>query len=202
MSIRQTGPLEKETKRLIITLNLKRTLYDTISYEGSMTAGRRYEMFASTSTNITSHSAISAYFALFATDENIYKTGYHRTLVSTFAFPENTKITMIDLSGNAPEYYYKVISASDYTAAQQELTNIGEVSYNVSMFEAMGAENSGVYYNDVTKNAAYYNSSPEYCEEEFIFIIDFADTNISTDYLNNKLLLEMRNASDATIYSV
>lgn len=202
MSIRQTGPLEKETKRLIITINLSRTLYDTISYEGSMTAGRRYEMFASTKTNITSHSALSAYFALFATDENIYKTGYHRTLVSTFAFPENTKITMIDLSGNTPEYYYKVISASDYSSAQQELQNVGEVSYNISMFEAMGAENSGVNYNDVTKNAAYYNTSPEYCEEEFIFIIDFADTNITQNYLNNKLLLEMRNSSDATIYSV
>ena len=202
MSIRQTGPLDKETKRLIITLDLNRTLYDTISYEGSMTAGRKYEMFASTATNISSTSSISAYYALFAIDENIYKTGYHRTLVSTFAFPENTKITMIDLSGNTPEYYYKTISASDYASAVNELNTIGEVSYNVSMFETMGAENSGVYYNDVTKNAAYYSSSPEYCEEEFIFIIDFADTSITSNYLNNKLLLEMRNSSDATIYSV
>ena len=202
MSIRQTGPLDKETKRLIITLDLNRTLYDTISYEGSMTAGRKYEMFASTATNISSTSSISAYYALFATDENIYKTGFHRTLVSTFAFPENTKITMIDLSGSTPEYYYKVISASDYQSALSEMQNIGEVSYNVSMFEAMGAENSGVFYDDVVKNTAYYSSSPEYCEEEFIFIIDFADTTINSDYLNNKLLLEMRNSSDATIYSV
>ena len=202
MSIRQTGPLDKETKRLIITLDLNRTLYDTISYEGSMTAGRKYEMFASTATNISSTSSISAYYALFATDENIYKTGYHRTLVSTFAFPENTKITMIDLSGSAPEYYYKTISASDYSAALQELQNVGEVSYNVSMFEAMGAENSGVHYNDATKNTAYYSPSPEYCEEEFIFIIDFADTTINSNYLSNKLLLEMRNSNDATIYSV
>ena len=202
MSIRQTGPLDKETKRLLITLNLSRTLYDVIAYEGSMTAGRKYEMFASTATNISSTSSLSAYYALFATDENIYKPGYHRTLVSTFPFPTNTKITMIDLSGSTPEYFYKVVSASDYAQALQEYQNVGEVSYNVSMFEAMGAENSGVNYDDVTKNAAYYNSSPEYCEEEFIFIIDFGDATITTNQLNNKLLLEMRNSSDATIYSV
>ena len=54
MSVRQINALDKETKRLIITINLSRTLYDTISYEGSMTAGRKYEMFTSTATNITS----------------------------------------------------------------------------------------------------------------------------------------------------
>ena len=109
---------------------------------------------------------------------------------------------MIDLSGDTPEYYYKVITAADVTRAQNEMNLVGEASYNVSMFEAIGAENSGVYYDDALKNVEYYSPNPEYCEEEFIFIIDFGDTTMNTDHLANKLLLEMRNSSDATIYSV
>ena len=167
-----------------------------------MTPGRKYELFASTTTNISSTSAISAYYSFFKTGTEIYKTGYHRMLVSTFVFPLNTKITMIDLSRNTPEYYYKVVDATELARAQAEYQNVGEVSYNISTFEAMGAENSGVYYDDAAMNAIYYNSSQEYANEEFIFIVDFGDTTITTDQLQNKLLLEMRNSSDATIYSV
>ena len=202
MSIRQINALDKETKRLIVTLNLSRVLIDSNTYEGAMTPGRKYELFASTTTNISSTSSLSAFYSFFKTGTEIYKTGYHRTLVSTFVFPLNTKITMIDLSQNTPEYYYKVINSTDVANAQTEFTNVGEVSYNLSMFEAMGAENSGVYYDDVAKNALYYNTSQQFANEEFIFIIDFGDTNITTDQLQNKLLIEMRNASDATIYSV
>ena len=202
MSIRQINALDKETKRLIITLNLSRVLIDSNYYEGAMTPGRKYELFTSTTTNISSTSSISAFYSLFKTGTEIYKTGYHRTLVSTFVFPLNTKITMIDLSQDTPEYYYKVIDAAEFTRATTQFQNIGEVSYNISMFEAMGAENSGVYYDDVAKNAEYYNATQQYANEEFIFIVDFGDTQITTDQLQNKLLLEMRNSSDATIYSV
>ena len=202
MSVRQINALDKETKRLIITLNLSRVLIDSNTYEGAMTPGRKYELFASTTTNISSTSAISAYYSFFKTGTEIYKTGYHRMLVSTFVFPLNTKITMIDLSRNTPEYYYKVVDATELARAQAEYQNVGEVSYNISTFEAMGAENSGVYYDDAAMNAIYYNSSQEYANEEFIFIVDFGDTTITTDQLQNKLLLEMRNSSDATIYSV
>ena len=64
----------------------------------------------------------------------------------------------------------------------------------------MGALNSGVYYNDATKNTAYC-STGNYCNEDFVFIIDFGDTSISADALNNKLLMEIKDADD-TIYSV
>ncbi len=202
MSIRQINALDKETKRLIITLHLSRILIDSNNYEGAMTPGRKYELFTSTTTNISSTSSISAFYSLFKTGTDIYKTGYHRTLVSTFVFPLNTKITMIDLSKNTPEYYYKVIDAAELARAQTEFQNVGEVSYNVSMFEAMGAENSGVYYDDAAKNALYYDSTNQFANEEFIFIVDFGDTQINANQLQNKLLLEMRNSNDATIYSV
>ena len=69
------------------------------------------------------------------------------------------------------------------------------------MFEVMGALNSGVYYNDATKNSEYCVGD-DYCNEDFIFIIDFGDTNISSDALNNQLLIEIRNNTEDTIYSV
>ena len=202
LAVRQINALEKETTRLIITANLSRVLYNAVDYDAAMTAGRKYELFTSTATNISSSSAISAFFSLFATGDSIYKTGYNRKLVSSVVFPLNTKITMIDFSNGSLEYYYHVINATDVANAQQELANVGEVSYGLSMFEAMGAENSGVLYNDALKNAQYYDSTLEYCEEEFIFIVDFADTTISSNMLNNSLLMELRNANDQTIYSV
>ena len=202
LSTTQISPLLKETKRLNIKINISRSLFDTLSYEGSMTPGRKYEMFTSTSTNITSKSALSTYFSLFNAGENIYRAGYHRTLVSNYVFPLNTKITMIDLSGNTPKYYYHVIDSSDVTAKTSELNNVGEASYDLSMFEVMGAIGSGVHYNDATMNSEYFHANPDYAEEEFIFIIDFGDTTINSNKLGNKLLMELRDVDNQTIYSV
>ena len=105
MSVRQIDALTKETKRLIITVNMTRTLIDTVNYEGAMTAGRKYDLFTSTATNITSSSSISTYYSLFNVGNSVYRTGYYRALVSTYALPLDTKITMIDLSKDNPEYY-------------------------------------------------------------------------------------------------
>ena len=201
-SIRQIDALTKETKRLIITVNLSKALISTVNYEGAMTAGRKYELFASTATNISSSSSISVYYSLFNSGESIYRNGYHRALFSNYVFPLNTKITMIDYSGNNPEYYYHVINQNDVDAATAQMQSDNEASYNISMFETMGAENSGVYYNDAAKNIAYYNSTANYCNEEFIFIIDFGDTNINANSLANQLLFGIRDSDEETIYGV
>ena len=200
-SIRQIDALTKETKRVNVTINLSRVLYDTVNYEGAMTAGRKYDLFTSTATNITSSSAISSYYSLFNSGASIYRTGYHRSLISNYVLPLNTKITMIDLAKDTPEYYYHIIDASDVTAAENELRTNREVSYDLAMFEVMGALNSGVYYNDAQKNIDYCDSGT-YCNEEYVFIIDFGDTNITADALSNKLLLEIRDNNNETIYSV
>ena len=202
LSIRQVDALTKETMRLIITVNMTRVLHDTVNYEGAMTAGRKYELFTSTATNITSSSSISAYFSLFNIGNTIYRTGYHRSLISNYVLPLNTKITMIDFSETNPQYYYHVINATDVANAQQELQTDRQVSYDLSMFEIMGAENSGIYYDDAQKNQDYYNSTGGYVNEEFIFIIDFGDTTINSDQLGNQLLIEIRDADDEAIYAV
>ena len=65
---------------------------------------------------------------------------------------------MIDLSNGKTEYYYHVITADEVTRATTELATEGDIHYKLSIFELMGATNSGIYYNDATKNQEYYNS--------------------------------------------
>jgi len=202
MAITKVDDLTNETKRLNINVNLSRALYTTNDYEAGITAGRQYSMFASTVTNITSKSAFSTYYSLYTEGNSIYRTGYHRALISNYVLPLNTKITMIDLSSNTAKYYYHTITASDVTTATTQLATEGDISYDFSMFETMGALNSGVYYDDAAMNTAYYNSTSRVSSEEFIFIVDFADASITTDSLNNSLLIELQDQNNETMYSV
>ena len=194
--------LTSEPETLIINVNISRVLYATNDYEASLTAGRKYELFTSTTTKITSRSSISAYFSLYAEGQNVYQTGYHRALVSNIALPENTKITMIDLSLNNTKYYYHVITAADVATAESQISFDGEADYDLSMFEVMGAFNSGVHYNDASMNTQYYHQTGNYSQEEFIFIIDFEDTEFEDDSLDNYILFELQDSNSNTMVSV
>lgn len=202
MAIRRIDGLTSETKRIVINVNLSRVQYNTNDYEGAITSGRKYEIFPSTAVDITDKSSISAYFSLYKEGENIYKDGDNRALVSTSVLPLNTKITMIDLSETTPKYYYHTINQTDVTRAETEFASHGDVSYPLSSFEIMGALNSNVYYNNGNNNADYYNASRNSSSEEFIFILDFEDTNIEADMLNNHLILELKDNQNETRISI
>ncbi|MBR7042339.1 MAG: hypothetical protein IKI04_02435, partial [Bacilli bacterium] len=202
VAITKIDDLNSEVQRFIINVDMSRVLFTDNNYEGAMTTGRKYELFSSTATNISSKSSISAYYSLYVEGQNVYRTGYKRALVSNYALPENTKITMIDISGDSPKYYYHIITAAEETAAAQAIQTDTEASYPLSMFEVMGAFNSGSYYDDAAMNAAYYNATGNYDYEEFIFIVDFADTNIDTTSLQNSLLFELQNATGESIIGV
>ncbi len=202
MAIRRIDGLTSETKRIVINVNLSRVLYNTNDYEGAITSGRKYEIFPSTAVDITDKSSISAYFSLYKDDENVYKDGDNRSLVSTSVLPLHTKITMIDLSKTTPEYYYHTINEDDITRAEAEIASHGDVSYPLSSFETMGALNSNVYYNNGSNSADYYNPDKNTSSEEFIFILDFEDTNIQADMLNNHLILELKDNQGETRISI
>lgn len=202
MAIRRIDGLTSETKRIVINVNLSRVQYNTNDYEGAITSGRKYEIFPSTAVDITDKSSISAYFSLYKDGENVYKDGDNRALVSTSVLPLNTKITMIDLSETTPKYYYHTINQADVTRAETEFASHGDVSYPLSSFEIMGALNSNVYYNNGNNNADYYNASRNSSSEEFIFILDFEDTNIEADMLNNHLILELKDNQNETRISI
>lgn len=203
MAITRIDDLTNETQRLVVNVNLSRVLYTTNDYEGAITEGRKYDLFASTNVKISSKSSFSAYYSLFVEGASIYQTGFHRALVSNYVLPENTKITMIDLSNDSmPEYYYHVITAQEVIDATDELATYGDIRYNLSMFEVMGAYNSGHYYDDAAKNVQYYNAIDGYALEEFIFIVDFENTSIASSSMSNRLLLEMLDDNDQTRINV
>lgn len=204
LAMTKVDDLTSETERLVINVDLSRALYATNDYEGAITAGKQYSLFTSTVVDITSKSSFSTYFSLYSeTDKPLYKTGDHRSLVSTYVFPVGTKITMIDLgSGEKPEYYYHVIDEQDKQAAEAEFATYQEVSYDFKKFTKMGSINSNSYYDDEQKNQVYYNATNKVASEEFIFIIDFKEANITTDQLDKSLLMELRNENNQTIINV
>lgn len=202
MAITKLNALSNEVKRLVINVNMSTALFQTVEYEGAMTPGDKYDLFMSTTTNITSKSKFSAYYSLYGSGENVYKPGYHRVLTSTFVFPENTKITMLDFVNGVPEYYYHVMTASDVAAATQDfqVNNNEQCAYNLSMFTKMGSVSNNNNYDDATKNAIYYDGTDS--GEEFIFIVDFSDANITSDKLDQSLLIEIRDANEEDMISV
>ena len=64
----------------------------------------------------------------------------------------------------------------------------------------MGSKSNDSNYNDAAKNLIYYDGTDS--SEEFIFIVDFSDTNIPSNQLNNKLLIEIRDGNEESIISV
>ncbi len=196
--------LSNEVERININVNISRAIYTTNDYEATITTGKKYEMFASSNVKITDKSSFSAFFSLFMeTDQTPYRTGDYRALVSSYILPENTKITMIDYHiENRPVYYYYVVSAADVVRATNEYALNDEATYKLSNFVKMGSTSANNKYDDSVSNGVYYNSSLHYVEEEFIFIVDFKDTTINADVLNNSFLIERRSVDDQTVLAV
>ena len=204
-AVTQINDLQFETVRLVLNIHINRVLFTSNDYEAAITPGRKYDLFPTSATHISSKSSISAYFALFASAEEgqtIYKPGYHRALVTDYVLPLGTKITMIDMSGATNKYYYHVIDSNDVTVATTQMNQEGEATYQLSIFETMGAYNSSIYFDDAQANIDYYNASNRTAAEEFIFIIDFEDTTITQDALGRKLLIELENSQNEAMISV
>lgn len=202
VAITPIDDLNNNIERININIDLSRALYNTNDYEGTITPGKKYEMFATSSVDITTKSSFSTYYSLYVNSETSpYRDGYYRSLVSTYAFPVNTKITMIDLHKKEnPIYYYYVVSQEDYDESLIEFNNYGETSYNLSKFVKMGSTSEDNNYDDATNNNLYYSNN--IAEEEFIFMVDFKDTNITSNVTNESLVIELRNAEHQTLISV
>ncbi len=202
VAITPIDDLNNEVKRININVNLNTALYNTNDYEGTITPGKQYEMFATSSTNITSKSSFSTYYSLYINQETSpYKTGYHRSLVSTYLYPVNTEITMIDFHvSDKPVYYYYVVNETDYIEQKLEYSTYGEVSYDLSKFIKMGSTSENNNYNDELSNSLYYKNN--IAEEEFIFMVDFKDAIIESSVIEKTLLIELRNNDNQTLISV
>lgn len=108
--------LNYEIKYIDINISMLTALYQDDFFEVAIAPGEEFGLFTTTETNITNRSKFSSYFSLFIPDfsENKHKNSYmdyHRSIVSRdknlapFVYPENTKITMLDLVTNNTYYY-------------------------------------------------------------------------------------------------
>lgn len=196
--------ISNDVQRVNLVVNLNRQLYNTNDYEAAMTNGKEYDLFASTNVNLTTNGSFSAYYSLFSQEyESIYKEGYHRSLISTYVFPVNTKLTLINLNEDSVnEYYYYVVNEEDYQVKLQEFNANKEVSYDFSKFIRMGSTSKDNNFDDELNNKKYYDANARISYEEFIVIVDFADSNITEDVLDKTLLIELKNNEDKTVVSV
>ena len=163
--------------------------------------GKNSGLFTSTETTITNKSAFSTYYSLYVEDfkdskyYDDYKT-YHRVLVSRdsqdipYELPEKTKITMLDMVTN--KYYYYVVTEDD-------VINHKYV-YELSDFIEMGSEDAK--FNEQEACDAYYKTEQDLIYENYIFHINFADTNITQTMTNNSLLMELRDTEEQTLVGV
>ena len=160
-------------------------------YEGAITPGRKYSMFPTTNTSITSNSSLSTYYSLYlgnySTQDKYYDdfVGYKHWLISTCVLPAKTKITMIDRSGSTVKYYYYIVTPEDEASGKRE--------YPFIDFTAMGSTNE-----KYSSDQAYYNKDMDIVLEEFIFQVDFADITLANTLSNQRLIVELRDLWDNT----
>ena len=201
LAIKPIDDLNNEVTRININVTLNSALYSDNDYEGAMTAGEKYSLFASTATNITTKSTLSAYYSLYMkSNKNYYQDGYHHALVSNYVLPVNTKLTMIDLATNT--YYYYVVTTTDLAKKEEEYNRYGECSYELSDFVKMGSTSKDNNFDETKSSTNYYKSDLKVVDEEFIFNVDFEDTDITTDQTNKTLLMELRDKNNQTLISV
>lgn len=143
-----------------ININLLTALFQDNYYEAAISPGEEFNLFTTTETNITDSSIFSTYYSLLVnefSDSGIFEeySTYHRSLVSTdanglgYVYPENTKITMLDLATN--KHYYYVVTSQD------EQNN--KYVYNLSDFIEMGTTNKN--FNETEALNLYYNQQQD-----------------------------------------
>ncbi len=193
--------LNYEITYMDININLLTALFQDNYYEAAISPGEEFNLFTTTETNITDSSIFSTYYSLLVnefSDSGIFEeySTYHRSLVSTdanglgYVYPENTKITMLDLATN--KHYYYVVTSQD------EQNN--KYVYNLSDFIEMGTTNKN--FNETEALNLYYNQQQDLIYEKLIFHVNFKDSNIAQDALNNSLLMELRDSDNQTLIGV
>ena len=201
ISLQTVTPIDELNDRIgrvNINVTLSSALFSEDKYEGSMTSGEKHEMFASLPTNINTKSTLSAYYSLFMNSENsYYKSTYNHALVSNYMFPAKTKITMLDLIDN--QKYYYVVDDDGNNEACRDFNTYGECAYKFSNFIKMGSTSLNNTFDESKNASKYYFNDSKTVNEEFIFIVNFEDTEIEGNKLGNTLFVELRDRENTLI---
>lgn len=160
--------------------NIKYVNTDNIVLDGYtevLTIGRNDTSYDEADNYITSKSTITLDFVY----ENLSAsdfTGYTHNLISNTLLPVGTKITLMDYITNKV-YKYEVTTEVDsllFTLFKEIGTGVTDKSYT-----------EGSYYNDGVIN------------EHFKLILDFSGTNLTSNYDNVNLYIELHDNSDNVV---
>lgn len=139
-------------------------------------------------------------------ENTVYWSKAYRYLSSSYLLPQGTIITMLDLK-TGKKYYYEVTPAN-YSTKRTEFESKNTVKYYLEDFIKMGSTSTDNLFDDDMKgedSKTYHYKNPaigtDLAVEEFIFIVDFADADISNISASSQhsfyLQLERRKSSSA-----
>lgn len=163
---------------------------DYIYYSGyqntSLTAGQG---ISGDKIYITDSSSVTMNFQY--TDDLTYQENYTHNLISNILLPVNTKITLID-QHSKKIYSYKITTSEDIFHYQDSCSaeNCSKyATYPFTLFSEVGKENNEFFTENYTGNI----------NESFTVMVDFSQTEMTSDYENVALSLELRDQDQIVI---
>ena len=170
---------------------------DYIVYGGYKVNGislGRSDDYLSGPINITDKSSISMHVSY--VDSNPYQSDYTHNLVSTILLPKNTKILLYDKKTNKI-YSYKITTDEDLynynnSCDGMDSSCVKVATYPFTLFEELGKGTMENKYVEEVKSSV---------DENYKIMLDFSDTNITSDYKNVSLFIEIRNKDDEVVRS-
>ena len=200
---------QKETFLVVVSVDLKTVAEITNTKYVAM-----FKDSDETTRNYTSNSKVDLTYRLFYnSDYTIYDDNNDKRAVSsTMKLPAGTKLTVMDTSNPSSKTYYRIIHSEDgYDEVDRDKAgNITNYIYYLENFTEMGAVENSVKYNDKSNgNSNYYHvisgttstQKPEnsdedttksYAKEDFELLVDFAETNITQDFAEQDIHIELR----------
>lgn len=164
---------------------------DYIVYNGyeisNFNIGRNASSYNENSYNITDKSIIT-FDVKYSNSESNY-SGYTHNLISNILLPKNTKINIFDKINNKV-YEYIIPTEVDNYNYNDSCDNLDEnckkrATYPLTLFYEVGTSSN----NKMFVENSYFDSGE--IEEDFTIVVDFSSANITNNYTDVELYLEL-----------
>lgn len=170
-------------------------LGDEIYYiENDLVVGRDSTSYVDVDPYITDNSITTIDISYFNSSASLLSSHTHN-LISNILLPLNTKITLID---NITErvYEYKIPTSADIynyddSCDPLDLECVKIANYPFTLFKEVGATSKPYI------ESTYYDNGT--VSENFTIVLDLSATNISTNYNDVSLHLDLRNSSGVVV---
>ncbi len=196
---------------LVININLRTMVEEeTNSYNPKFTDNASKELY------YTNDAKVDISYKFFKTGYTRSGTDY-RAISSNKKLPSGTKITMLDKILNRV-YYLQITSSTENTGRYKKVSSGNSTTtstfsratsyddgstrylYRLSEFTEMGCSDGMSWYRDDVFSEKYYNVEADYNYEDFEISIDFINSNITQDWPDTQVYLELRDSKNKIRY--